>query len=331
MKTNKLTEASMLSALFIVISIMAIGSGIGYSVYLDILVPIIAALIYFKCNLKYGIMSLICSLVIICLVVGDVASGIFMVQGIVIGISCGIIINRKQSIYDDLVFCSILSCVVMIFIDLYFRGLTGVSFLEQFKSMSQSFSDSEMIQNAMYYVLTIALPMGTVFCTNLGALFFGKKLNLLSKNATNKFMLVSNFRKYGSFLCCSKKVISISIIYIVFAQIFTYLNIFTEYVYLNTTINILKYVLLYFILEDSFTFMAKYLYSTFKSKRLVNIAQLITLTVIIFNFKVASIFLVLLNLVINRKFNFRNKQFVYLNNNNLFSLSSEDKYIRKAS
>lgn len=327
MKTNKLTEASMLSALFIVISIIALGSGIGYSIYLDVLVPIIAALIYFKCDFKYSVMSIISSLVIVFFVIGDVASGIFMIQGIVIGIGCGIIINRDESIYDDLVLCSILACIFMIFIDLYFRGFTGVSFLEEFKSMAESISDLVIIQNVIYYMLTIALPMGTVLCTNLGAILFGKKLNILSENAQKKFLLISNFKKYGSFLCCSKKVIYMGIIYIFFAELFNYFNVFPNYLYLNTTINILKYVLLYFILEDSYTFMAKYIYSTFHSRIIVNVTQLVTLVLIVFNFKLASILLISLNIVINKKFNLRNKQFIYISNS---KLENKNKYIKEA-
>lgn len=331
MKTNKLTDASMFSALFIVISIIAIGSGIGYSIYLDVLVPIIATLIYFKCELKYAIMSLICSLIIICLVIGDVASGIFMFQGIIIGICSGIVINRNGTIYDDLVLCSVISCIFMIFIDLYFRGLTGVSFLKEFKSISESLSDSEQIQNVIYYVLSIALPMGTVFCTNLGALLFGKKLNLLNNNAKNKFLLITNFKKYGSFLCCSKKVVYVSVVYVIIAEVINYSNIFTNYIYLNTTINILKYVLLYFILEDSFTFMAKYLYSRFKSRMLVNMTQLITLIVIVLNFKAASILLISLNIVINKKFNFRSNQIFYINSKSLNAYPNEKQLVRRAS
>ena len=117
------------------------------------------------------------------------------------------------------------------------------------------------------------------------------------------------------------------IIYIFFAELFNYFNVFPNYLYLNTTINILKYVLLYFILEDSYTFMAKYIYSTFHSRIIVNVTQLVTLVLIVFNFKLASILLISLNIVINKKFNLRNKQFIYISNS---KLENKNKYIKEA-
>ena len=83
-KTKDMVEAAMLSALFVVLSVIAIGTGIGYSLYLDIMVPLIISLIYLKCGFKYTALSAITSLTIIILVIGDIGAGIWMSQSMIL-------------------------------------------------------------------------------------------------------------------------------------------------------------------------------------------------------------------------------------------------------
>ena len=51
--TKKLTEAALLSSLFIVVTIIAVSTGFGYAIYLDFIVPVFFCIICLKCDLKY--------------------------------------------------------------------------------------------------------------------------------------------------------------------------------------------------------------------------------------------------------------------------------------
>ncbi|MCI9303467.1 hypothetical protein [Clostridium sp.] len=80
MNTKKLTEAGVLSSLFVAMSMMAIYTGIAYTIYLDMVVPLFICLIYIRLGGKYTLMSSLTSLLIVTLVVGDIASAIWMSQ-----------------------------------------------------------------------------------------------------------------------------------------------------------------------------------------------------------------------------------------------------------
>ena len=94
----------MLSALFVVSSMVAIYTGIAYTLYLDMIVPLFICLIFMRLDFKYTLLSSITSLLIVTLAVGDVASAIWMSQGIIMGLICGYFIRRKGTIFDDLFF-----------------------------------------------------------------------------------------------------------------------------------------------------------------------------------------------------------------------------------
>ena len=99
MNTRKLTEAAMLSALFVVTSMMAIYTGIAYTLYLDMIVPLFICLTYMRLDGKYTLLSSVTSLLIVTLSLGDVASAIWMSQGIVMGLICGYFIRKKGTIF----------------------------------------------------------------------------------------------------------------------------------------------------------------------------------------------------------------------------------------
>lgn len=114
MNARKLTEAAMLSALFVVTSMMAIYTGIAYTLYLDMIVPLFICLTYMRLGSKYTLLSSITSLLIVTLAVGDIASAIWMSQGIIMGLICGYFIRKKGTIFDDFLYSSILGCFVMV-------------------------------------------------------------------------------------------------------------------------------------------------------------------------------------------------------------------------
>ena len=52
-----MTEAAMLSAAFVVLSVIFIGTGMGYLGYIDFIVPVLIAVIYLRCGFRYTILS----------------------------------------------------------------------------------------------------------------------------------------------------------------------------------------------------------------------------------------------------------------------------------
>lgn len=308
LKTRELTEASMLSALFVVLSLIAITTGIAYSLYLDILVPIIIGLIYFRCGLKYTILSAITSLLIIVLGLGDVVSGIWMSQGILLGILCGIFLKRDSLLLDDLVLSSLLGCILMIFVDVYFSALTGYSFIAEFEGYSVALSNRFIDPKVILYIFTASIPVGTVIFVYFGTLILGYKLNLLNSFSKNKFLLLKNLKTYRDYLCCSKKIIYFSVIYIGILEVLNMVNINGGGPYIRAAAISIEYLLFYTIISDSTSFIGKFIYIKTKSLKAFRLFGIVTLILLVLYFRITTLFLVIFNGVINFYLHFREKQ-----------------------
>ena len=63
------------------------------------------------------------------------------------------------------------------------------------------------------------IPISTILVAYIGALFIGKKLNILNENTNEKYIIISNFKKYGAYICCSKKTYIFGIIYLIIYEI----------------------------------------------------------------------------------------------------------------
>ena len=152
----------MLSALFVVTSMMAIYTGIAYTLYLDMNVPLFICLTYMRLGSKYTLLSSITSLLIVTLAVGDIASAIWMSQGIIMGLICGYFIRKKGTIFDDFLYSSILGCFVMLLIDIYFSNLTGYSFMKEFDSYKALFPLSEEYMSIVFSIFVAVIPINTI-------------------------------------------------------------------------------------------------------------------------------------------------------------------------
>lgn len=130
---KKLTEAAILSSAFIIITMIALSTGIGYGLYLDFGVPIIFALIYFRCDFKYTFMCGISSVILILFVMGNFAAALLVSQSFLIGLICGYLISKSSQLFDDLFIGSIMGVVFMVLIDIYARNIIGYSFMQEFQ------------------------------------------------------------------------------------------------------------------------------------------------------------------------------------------------------
>lgn len=314
MKTKKIAEAGVFSAMFIVMTVFAIQTGIAYLGYLDLAVPILIVLLYFKCGFKYTVMSSIVSTTIVFAVMGDVASGICIVQGIILGILCAAVMCRKSCILDDLFYCSITACFILVIIDLSFSSILGYSFVTDYKHMVYGFSFlDDYMKKIMFYVSVGILPLGTMIFTYVFSLILGNRLNLLKGELKNKAFIIRNYGKVASTLFCSKKVTCIGLVYLIFVQLLSVCKINFSNEYIQIIMEAVNYIIIFFILKDSYSFLCQLVYTISKSRMITLISQILIIYMLFLKFKISMITLVVVSFITDIKFNVRNNCIEVLN------------------
>lgn len=296
-------EAAMLSAAFVVLSIISMGTGIGYLGYIDFIVPCLISIIYLRCGFKYTMLSSISSLLLIVFVIGDLPSAVFISQSMIFGIICAQILSKKESILDDLFYASILSCIIMILIDFNFSKMTGYSIIKEFENyLPYVTMFSEQVKESIFYISIISIPIGTMLLTYIFALFLGKKFRLLDKEAYKKYTIIRCFKKYGALLSCSRKCICIGVMSIIVISILLSFKFISSIVYLKIILKSIMYVILFFLIQDSISLINKAIFSLTHSRLNTFIFQFILLFSLVKSFKITSIVIIISNLVVDKVF-----------------------------
>lgn len=298
----------MLSALFVVSSMIAIYTGIAYTLYLDMVVPLFVCLIYMRLDLRHTLLSSITSLLIVTFAIGDVASAIWMSQGILMGLICGYFIRKKETIFDDLFYSAILGTFIMVLIDIYFSKLTGYSFMKEFDSYRDLFPLGSEYMAMAFNIFVAMMPMSTILIVYVGALLIGKKLMILNENCTEKYMIIKNFKRYGSYICCSKKTYYFGIIYLILTELINLTGFEFKFVYFKTVIMAIRVIVIYFVLKDSFTFVIRGVFSKIKSNGMAQLIWLGALYMLLIDFKSTFIILVIGSQIINYSMKLREAQ-----------------------
>ncbi len=298
----------MLSALFVVSSMIAIYTGIAYTLYLDMVVPLFVCLIYMRLDLRHTLLSSITSLLIVTFAIGDVASAIWMSQGILMGLICGYFIRKKETIFDDLFYSAILGTFIMVLIDIYFSKLTGYSFMKEFDSYRDLFPLGSEYMAMAFNIFVAMMPMSTILIVYVGALLIGKKLMILNENCTEKYMIIKNFKRYGSYICCSKKTYYFGIIYLILTELINLTGFEFKFVYFKTVIMAIRVIVIYFVLKDSFTFVIRGIFSKIKSNGMAQLIWLGALYMLLIDFKSTFIILVIGSQIINYSMKLREAQ-----------------------
>lgn len=298
----------MLSALFVVSSMIAIYTGIAYTLYLDMVVPLFVCLIYMRIDLRHTLLSSITSLLIVTFAIGDVASAIWMSQGILMGLICGYFIRKKETIFDDLFYSAILGTFIMVLIDIYFSKLTGYSFMKEFDSYRDLFPLGSEYMTMAFNIFVAMMPMSTILIVYVGALLIGKKLMILNENCTEKYMIIKNFKRYGSYICCSKKTYYFGIIYLILTELINLTGFEFKFVYFKTVIMAIRVIVIYFVLKDSFTFVIRGIFSKIKSNGMAQLIWLGALYMLLIDFKSTFIILVIGSQIINYSMKLRDAQ-----------------------
>ena len=298
----------MLSALFVVSSMIAIYTGIAYTLYLDMVVPLFVCLIYMRLDLRHTLLSSITSLLIVTFAIGDVASAIWMSQGILMGLICGYFIRKKETIFDDLFYSAILGTFIMVLIDIYFSKLTGYSFMKEFDSYRDLFPLGSEYMAMAFNIFVAMMPMSTILIVYVGALLIGKKLMILNENCTEKYMVIKNFKRYGSYICCSKKTYYFGIIYLILTELINLIGFEFKFVYFKTVIMAIRVIVIYFVLKDSFTFVIRGIFSKIKSNGMAQLIWLGAIYMLLIDFKSTFIILVIGSQIINYSMKLRDAQ-----------------------
>lgn len=298
----------MLSALFVVSSMIAIYTGIAYTLYLDMVVPLFVCLIYMRLDLRHTLLSSITSLLIVTFAIGDVASAIWMSQGILMGLICGYFIRKKETIFDDLFYSAILGTFIMVLIDIYFSKLTGYSFMKEFDSYRDLFPLGSEYMAMAFNIFVAMMPMSTILIVYVGALLIGKRLMILNENCTEKYMIIKNFKRYGSYICCSKKTYYFGIIYLILTELINLTGFEFKFVYFKTVIMAIRVIVIYFVLKDSFTFVIRGIFSKIKSNGMAQLIWLGALYMLLIDFKSTFIILVIGSQIINYSMKLREAQ-----------------------
>ena len=298
----------MLSALFVVSSMIAIYTGIAYTLYLDMVVPLFVCLIYMRLDLRHTLLSSITSLLIVTFAIVDVASAIWMSQGILMGLICGYFIRKKETIFDDLFYSAILGTFIMVLIDIYFSKLTGYSFMKEFDSYRDLFPLGSEYMAMAFNIFVAMMPMSTILIVYVGALLIGKKLMILNENCTEKYMIIKNFKRYGSYICCSKKTYYFGIIYLILTELINLTGFEFKFVYFKTVIMAIRVIVIYFVLKDSFTFVIRGIFSKIKSNGMAQLIWLGAIYMLLIDFKSTFIILVIGSQIINYSMKLREAQ-----------------------
>lgn len=298
----------MLSALFVVSSMIAIYTGIAYTLYLDMVVPLFVCLIYMRLDLRHTLLSSITSLLIVTFAIGDVASAIWMSQGILMGLICGYFIRKKETIFDDLFYSAILGTFIMVLIDIYFSKLTGYSFMKEFDSYRDLFPLGSEYMAMAFNIFVAMMPMSTILIVYVGALLIGKKLMILNENCTEKYMIIKNFKRYGSYICCSKKTYYFGIVYLILTELINLTGFEFKFVYFKTVVMAIRVIVIYFVLKDSFTFVIRGIFSKIKSNGMAQLIWLGAIYMLLIDFKSTFIILVIGSQIINYSMKLRDAQ-----------------------
>lgn len=316
---KRLTEAAILSAAFVVLTIFALATGIGYSIYLDFGVPIIFTLIYFRCDLKYTVLSGITSIIIILFVLGNFAAGILVSQGFVLGVICGYLLSKISGIFDDLFLGAVCGVLFMVLIDIYAKNIIGFSFMDEFKGYIDYITQKqpELIKifpyikylnlEVLYYLLIATFPFGMVFSVYFISLICGKKLRLLNSNCKRKYFMIRSIKNYGAFMNMRIDIFYTAVIYIIIANIFNMMNISFSGTYLKTITTSIEYLCYYFVIRDSHLIIGNYINARFRKTSINYIYLIIAIILLVNYFKITVTAYIIISTIMDKKLKSRLK------------------------
>lgn len=209
METKRMTEGGILSAIQIVLGLILIPTGIGYSLYVEIVLPITMALMYLRCGRRVSIIAGMNTLFLLTFGFANIGLAVYAFQSLGIGFLTGYILEKNQSVQDDLLVESLIGCLFVLILDLLTANILGYSLLdddgitEMILEMIPG-ADASMIQ-IFYYLSIASVPVAAVLMTYIGSIILGKRLGLKQATIAEKYAFIKYYKQLVPFMYQGKK------------------------------------------------------------------------------------------------------------------------------
>ena len=260
MEIKKITEGGMLSALQIVLGLILIPTGIGYSFYVEMVLPITMVVIYLRCGMKVSGLAGMNTFLILGFVFGNIALAIYAIQALGFGFLTGYVLGNKQNILDDLMIESLIGCAFLLVLDLFTAQLLGHSLLDYDgidEMVLEIWPDAHQMTIQVFYYLSIAaVPVACVLISYIGSLVLGARLFLLRGRVKKKYYFIKHYKVLSPFAYHGQKYIRYAILGLLVDGL---LWPYAKSNYLKAWIACSGAILLYFILLDLSKLIGQYI------------------------------------------------------------------------
>lgn len=309
METKKITEGGMLTALMVTVGMTMTFSGIGYWLYLDLMAPVMIALLHLRCGQRTGIIAACSTGCLTFLIFGDMVLFLYLMQALLMGLICSTLIQSKQDLMEDLVMESLACCVLTLILDKITALLTGVSLLDDLPSIRMA-DFSPYALEVFYYLAIASVPLVSGMAIYIGTLVAGKYLHLLGEGQVLKYNQVRFYRALAPWIYCSDKMVRVGTVGLVSVGIVAWQ---LERGYLKALLLCTMIILLYFILQDAMKVIVIYSHERGgKCRWLAPLVQGSLLVALLVAFKVTALGMMGMALVVNKKYKIKTKKKVEL-------------------
>ncbi len=345
--SKAITEASIMTSIFIVLTLLSSSIGLGFLGYYDFIVPIFFSIIFVKSGWKYSILSVFVSAIILLFILGNPITSIMIVQGAILGFSVGIAFTKLNCIGNEIIFISIISLLVLFIFDFILRAFTNVSIVSNFGEVSKDISHAldllikstkanggniELVKILNSYKLMIGTEFfKQIFYFNFGLMSFGngfivyflsliavKKLNLKIGKYPYKLNLVGSMKKNIRFIFSSKKIFFAMLVYILFIEFLKVLKFETGFSYLDASIYSIEYIFMIFTFKDAVIIVENKMISEKGNIKPARLYRLILIIMLLINSKLMY-FAAIINYLWNDRHGEFRKLFEMVLNKNLSS------------
>lgn len=285
-ETKKMTEGGILSAIQIVLGLILIPTGIGYSLYIELILPITMAFIFLRCGAKHSVIAGMNTLLMVTFGFGNMALAVYAFQSLGIGFLTGAIIEKNQGIQEDLMIESLVACFFVLLLDLMTAKILGYSLLEDdgISDMVTSMipGASPSVVQVFYYLSIASIPVASVLMTYIGTLVIGYRLGLRQEAMRTKYCFIKHYKEFVPFSYQSKKSLRYALIGMGINMIVWQ---YVSYAYLKAWIACSSVILAYFVLLDLEKLIGQFIFEYWKKPLLLMVYHLFLLAGLLKAFK----------------------------------------------
>lgn len=330
-KISELINASIMTSIFIVITVISDILGIGFLGYYDYVVPIFFTLISIKTSDKYAILSIISSFFIIFLVRGNPIASIMIVQGGILGLVVSYLINSKSNFSNDLIIVSIASLISLFVFDHILSLFTNISiidsyayFVEEMNKMIKDISEIsggsignilEIYKDSLnsgkfvdiYYMSIALISLGTGFIIYFGAIVVATRTRI-SINNSDKIGIV-NKKNRGNTICKSSSkmaFIFMTAYVIVFYMYKSFFNL-SDVNFINTVLFSTMYIFMFFLFKECFVLVGCIIFLRKQNRRILRLYKLGIIVSIFLSLKLLFWILLAVYYLLDNRFIFRSE------------------------